>query len=66
LPASSGKDPAVRLWAPYNGTNLQTLPHPHLVYAITWSPDGGILASCGDDGAIMIWDLHSAEHLKTL
>src|SRR5262249_45904309 len=24
------------------------------------------LASCGDDGAIMLWDLHTGEHLQTL
>jgi WD40 repeat protein len=26
----------------------------------------GRLASCGEDGAITIWDLHSGEHLRTL
>src|SRR5947199_3059829 len=26
----------------------------------------GRLASCGEDGAITIWDLHSGEHLQTL
>jgi hypothetical protein len=25
-----------------------------------------MLASCGDDGAIMIWSLDSGEHLQTL
>jgi WD40 repeat protein len=30
------------------------------------SPDGRLLASCGDDGAITIWDLTSGEHLRTL
>ena len=27
---------------------------------------GLLLASCGDDGAIMIWDLERGEHLRTL
>lgn len=26
----------------------------------------GKLASCGDDGAIMLWDLNTGEHLQTL
>ena len=24
------------------------------------------MASCGDDGAITLWNLHSGEHLQTL
>jgi hypothetical protein len=27
---------------------------------------GRTLASCGDDGAVALWDLHSGEHLQTL
>jgi WD40 repeat protein len=36
------------------------------VQALKVNPDGGWLASCGEDGAITIWDLHSGEHLRTL
>jgi len=28
--------------------------------------NGGRLASCGDDGAITIWNLERGEHLRTL
>ena len=36
------------------------------LFAFKVSPDGRHLASCGDDGAIMIWDLTSHKHLRTL
>jgi WD40 repeat protein len=36
------------------------------VQALKVSPDGRKLASCGDDGAIRLWDLQSGEHLHTL
>jgi WD domain, G-beta repeat/Pentapeptide repeats (8 copies) len=40
--------------------------HQGTIQSLKRSPDGRLLASCGDDGAIMIWDLVSGEHLRTL
>jgi WD40 repeat protein len=33
---------------------------------VTFSADGGMLASAGEDGAIATWDLASGQHLKTI
>lgn len=36
------------------------------IQSLSRSPDRTKLASCGSDGAITIWDLHTGEHLRTL
>ncbi len=40
--------------------------HQGTVHALRISPDGNMLATCGDDGAITIWNLHSGQYLRTL
>ena len=40
--------------------------HQGTIQSLRRSPDGTRLASCGDDGAIAIWDLHTGAHLQTL
>jgi WD40 repeat protein len=40
--------------------------HQEAVQALRISPGGRRLASCGDDGAIQVWDLESGELLRTL
>ena len=40
--------------------------HQGAVQSLKISVDGRRLASCGDDGAVTVWDLASAELLRTL
>jgi WD40 repeat protein/transcriptional regulator with XRE-family HTH domain len=58
---SAGSDATVRIWDPRSGTNLQTLRHPGHVFAVTWSPDGNLLASGCFDGELRLWKRQKVE-----
>jgi WD40 repeat protein len=45
---------------------LVRLAHTGTIRSLKVSPDGRRLASCGDDGAITIWELESGELVRTL
>src|SRR5258706_5800433 len=62
-----GSDGMLRWWDVERGECVQTRQaHQGTVQSLKANPDGRLLASCGDDGAITIWDLASGEHLRTL
>jgi WD40 repeat protein len=64
---SGDSDGMLRWWDVERGECVQTRQaHQGTVQSLKASPDGRLLASCGDDGAITIWDLASGEHLRTL
>jgi WD40 repeat protein len=45
---------------------LERQGHQGTIRSFRRSPDGNRLASCGDDGAIMLWNLPTGELLSTL
>ena len=50
------------LWGLCNGSLLHTIQaHTGQVHGAAFSPDGTILASCGEDGTIGLWDTATAK-----
>ena len=57
----------VRWWEVPSGECVRVRgAHQGAVQSLKRSPDGQRLVSCGDDGAINVWELESGEHLRTL
>jgi WD40 repeat protein/transcriptional regulator with XRE-family HTH domain len=56
--AASGDQAIIQLLDTASGSSLQAIDGQHgPVFALAWSPDGGMLASGGFDGAIRLWKL---------
>ena len=57
----------LRWWNIRSGTCIQLREaHQGAIQALRRSPDRTKLASCGNDGAIRLWDLHTGAYLQTL
>jgi WD40 repeat protein/predicted ATPase/transcriptional regulator with XRE-family HTH domain len=63
---SGGPDGMLRWWHVESGAGLRAQEaHQGAVHALKRGPDGR-LASCGNDGAIVLWDAITGERLQTL
>jgi WD40 repeat protein/serine/threonine protein kinase len=59
----------VRLFDPAGGSRQEPLllhGHRGELAAVAYAPDGGKLATAGNDGKLMLWDTREGVHLRTL
>lgn len=66
--ASGGADRTIRLFDPASDAPQRNLPvaHTAAVEALAFSPDGAVLASGGNDGRIILWDVQHSRQLAVL
>jgi len=58
--ASGGSDGVVRLWDAVSGSCVEEFPeHRGPVRSVAASPDGDMLASCSDDGTLLLRDMRA-------
>jgi WD40 repeat protein len=52
--------------SPVSGARLILPAHKDAVHCVAWSPDGKLLATCGYDRLIKLWDVESGKEVRTL
>jgi hypothetical protein len=67
IAAARSEDPRVLIFDADSGRSVAELAgHTDSLRAVAYSPDGGRLASCGDDQTIRVWDTATGQVLHTL
>ena len=68
LAVGVANDGSIRFINPKTGDLMNTLSptHDNWVQVLTFSPDGKVLASSGDDGQIILWDIAISKEIKQL
>ena len=57
----------MKFWEIPSGKLMRTVKaHSGWVRAVTFSPDGKVLASCSDDTSIKLWDAATGRLIRTL
>ncbi len=68
LAVGIANDNSIRFIDPQTGDLMSTLTptHDNWVQVLAFSPDGKVLASSGDDGQILLWDVATGQEIKQL
>jgi WD40 repeat protein len=62
-----GPEPVVRLWDLASGEQTTCRGHAGHVHGLAFSPRAPLLATCGEDGTVVVWDRTSGlSRLRTL
>jgi WD40 repeat protein len=58
---------SIFVWDPQTGNRLHSLRgHRGEILSVTWSPDGKLIASGAEDGAVIIWELEQLDAFRIL
>jgi len=67
LVATGGWDAVVRIWDRNSGLEIRAIPHPSRIRALSFSPNGELLAGASSafvlDGNILVWNVKTGERL---
>ena len=73
--ATTGANSILKVWDPITGQLLQSFPisgttqssgHTNIVFGLDFSPDSSRIATGGDDGKAIVWEVASGKALLTL